>query len=59
MERLQTLLLASAAILVSAPVALADMQGTGESGGWEKRIAVEPDPSKVVVPESYEVGVFV
>ena len=35
------------------------MQGTGESGGWEKRVAVEPDPSKVVVPDGYEVGVFV
>jgi hypothetical protein len=34
------------------------MQGTGESGGWEKRIAVKPDPSKVVVPEGYEVGIF-
>ena len=40
-------------------IASADMQGTGESGGWEKRIAVEPDPSKVVVPDGYEVGVFV
>ena len=35
------------------------MQGTGESGGWDKRVAVEPDPSKVVVPDGYEVGVFV
>jgi glucose/arabinose dehydrogenase len=39
--------------------ALADMQGTGEAGGWEKRIAVKPDPSKVVVPDGYEVKVFV
>ena len=50
----------SAALLLgSSGLASADMQGTGESGGWEKRIAVEPDPSKVVVPEGYEVGVFV
>jgi hypothetical protein len=34
------------------------MQGTGESGGWEPRVAVEPDPSKVVVPEGFEVGIF-
>lgn len=45
--------------IVAAPGAFADMQGTGEPGGWEKRIAIEPDPSKVVVPEGYEVGVFV
>ena len=32
---------------------------TGESGGWEKRVAVEPDPSKVVVPDGYEVGILV
>jgi hypothetical protein len=50
----------SAAVLVgSGGIVSADMQGTGESGGWEKRIAVEPDPSKVVVPDGYEVGIFV
>ena len=47
------------ALVASASVASADMQGTGESGGWEKRIAVTPDPSKVVVPDGYEVSVFV
>jgi hypothetical protein len=46
-------------LLVSTSLAWADMQGTGESGGWEKRIAVKPDPSKVVVPEGYEVGILV
>jgi hypothetical protein len=46
-------------LLGSGGIASADMQGTGESGGWEKRIAVEPDPSKVVVPDGYEVGIFV
>ena len=60
MKGWQASLLASAAVLVAAaPAALADMQGTGESGGWEKRVAVTPDPSKVVVPDGYEVGVFV
>jgi hypothetical protein len=50
----------SAAVLLgSSGIAGADMQGTGESGGWEKRVAVEPDPSKVVVPDGYEVGIFV
>jgi len=50
----------SAALLLGASgIASADMQGTADSGGWEKRIAVEPDPSKVVVPDGYEVGVFV
>ena len=46
-------------LLGSSGIVSADMQGTGESGGWEKRIAVEPDPSKVVVPEGYEVGILV
>ena len=47
------------ALVASAGVASADMQGSADSGGWEKRIAVEPDPSKVVVPEGYEVGILV
>ncbi|MEO8629730.1 MAG: hypothetical protein ABI612_16760, partial [Betaproteobacteria bacterium] len=41
-----------------ASVALADQQGTGKAGGWEKRIAIKPDPSKIVVPPGYEVKVF-
>jgi glucose/arabinose dehydrogenase len=50
----------SAALLLgTSGIASADMQGTADSGGWEKRVAVEPDPSKVVVPDGYEVGVFV
>jgi hypothetical protein len=49
----------AAMLLGSTAIASADMQGTGQSGGWEPRIAVEPDPSKVVVPDGYEVGVFV
>jgi hypothetical protein len=52
--------LASAAVLLgSGGIASADMQGTGETGGWETRVAVEPDPAKVIVPDGYEVGVFV
>jgi hypothetical protein len=47
------------ALVASAGIASADMQGTGESGGWAKRVAVTPDPSKVVVPEGYEVGILV
>jgi hypothetical protein len=47
------------ALVASVGVASADMQGTGESGGWEKRVAVEPNPSKVVVPDGYEVGILV
>ncbi len=48
-----------AAAVLWAGSASADMQGTGESGGWELRDAITPDPSKVVVPDGYEVGVFV
>ena len=42
-------------------VAQADMeaqQGTGKAGGWASRVAVKPDPSKIVVPKGYKVGVF-
>jgi hypothetical protein len=55
----QGLTLAAAASLVAAPATLAQIQGAGEAGGWGKRIAVVPDPSKVVVPDGYEVGIFV
>jgi hypothetical protein len=47
-----------AGVGLAVAAAQADMQGTGESGGWEKRVPVTPDPSKVVVPDGYEVGVF-
>lgn len=52
------LLLAGAATVLAAPAALADMQGTGQSGGWERRTAVKPDASKVVVPAGYKVSIF-
>ena len=58
MRPVSSMVLSASALLVSTSLAWADMQGTGESGGWEKRIAVKPDPSKVVVPEGYEVGIF-
>ncbi len=48
---------AGVSVLALSP-ALADMQGTGEAGGWAKRVAVKPDPSKVMVPEGYEVGIL-
>lgn len=54
----RALALGVAASAIVAMGAQADMQGTGESGGWEPRVAVEPDASKVVVPEGYEVGIF-
>ena len=54
----KTFAMAATALMIGLPAALADMQGTGQAGGWEKRIAVKPDPSKVVVPEGYEVGIF-
>lgn len=51
-----TILLAQ--LLIAASV-VAQQQGTGRTGDWESRIAVVPDPSKIVVPEGYEAGVFV
>ena len=50
--------ISAAALLASTAVGTADMQGTAESGGWEKRVAVDPDPSKVIVPKDYQVGIF-
>ena len=58
--RLSKVLLTTCIVtLAAAPAVLADQQGTGRSGGWEKRIAVKPDPSKIVVPKGYKVGVLV
>ena len=59
MKRLSCIIWSAGALLASTSIASADMQGTGESGGWEKRVAIRPDPSKVVVPDGYEVGVLV
>jgi hypothetical protein len=59
MKLWSTLTLSASALALTAPLANADMQGTPESGGWEKRVAVKADPSKVVVPDGYKVSVFV
>ncbi len=59
MRLVRTLVLAAVASLLVAPMALAQNQGTGTSGGWVPRIAVTPDPSKIVVPSGYKVEVFV
>lgn len=58
MRFIRTLAAAIGGVSLALGAVQADMQGTGEAGGWEKRIAVPPDPTKIVVPEGYEVGVF-
>jgi hypothetical protein len=53
-----------AAFAAAVPVggALADMQAAPEgdpvAGAWVKRTPFAPDPSKVIVPPGYKVGVF-
>ena len=52
-------LLAGALTVLAAPAAFADMQGgAAQSGGWEKRVAVKPDASKVVVAPGYKISIF-
>ena len=61
MRFFKSLLLAACVAPLAASVAFADMeaqQGTGKAGGWAPRVAVKPDPSKIVVPKGYKVGVF-
>jgi glucose/arabinose dehydrogenase len=58
MKRLNWMMLVAAAAAFPAFGVLADMQGTGQAGGWQKRIPVTPNPEKVVVPPGYTVGVF-
>src|SRR5262249_16836367 len=58
MKRWTGLLLAGVVTALAGPAAHADMQGTGQSAGWEKRIAGKPDASKVVVPAGYTVSIF-
>ncbi len=58
MNRWTALLFGLGITMLAVPVAHADMQGTGQSGGWEKRIAVKPDASKVVVPDGYKISIF-
>ena len=55
------LLIAAFALPLATSVARADMEpqkGTGSAGGWAPRIAVTPDPSKIIVPKGYKVSVF-
>jgi glucose/arabinose dehydrogenase len=62
MRFFKSLIVTALAVPLVAAVAWADMeaqQGTGKAGGWAPRIAVKPDPSKIVVPPGYKVGVFV
>jgi len=58
MKRLTWMMLAAVAAALPAFGAMADMQGTGEAGGWAKRVPVTPNPDKIVVPPGYKVGVF-
>ena len=52
MKKSTRLSLVAAGALLAAPAAFA------QSGDWAKRTAVTPDPTKVVVPAGYKVGVF-
>lgn len=52
------LTMALVASTVFATLAHAQIQGGPESGQWAKRIAVKPDPKKVVVPKGWTVAVF-
>ena len=49
------------AVPLAVPGARADIeaqQGSGKAGGWAPRAAIKPDPSKILVPNGYKVGVF-
>ena len=52
MKKSIRLSLVAAGALLAAPTAFA------QSGDWAKRMAVTPDPTKVVVPAGYKVTVF-
>src|SRR5439155_2903374 len=57
MRRGVCLVLTGVVTLFLVPMVLAQVQKPG-GGEWAKRGAVQPDPSKVVVPPGYKVGVF-
>lgn len=59
MRSARALTVAAGVGLLVASVALAQNQGVGTSGGWVPRVAVKPDPSKIMVPKGYKVEVFV
>ncbi len=59
MRVLPCLILTAVVVMVlifSVPV---EIQGAVQSGDWVKRVAVKPDPSKILVPPGYKVEVFV
>src|SRR5690242_6771308 len=58
MKRLNWVISLAVAAVFVAFGALADMQGTGQSGGWEKRLPVDPNPERAVEPPGHRVGVF-
>ena len=61
MKFFKSLLVMALAAPFMAAVAWADMesqQGSGNAGGWAPRVPVKPNPSKIVVPKGYKVGVF-
>src|SRR5438093_13759948 len=59
MTLFKAVMLAAGVGLLVASVALAEHQGVGTSAGWVPRVAVQPDPSKIMVPKGYKVEVFV
>jgi hypothetical protein len=61
MALLRLLAIAAIAMPLAAVTGHADteaQQGSGKAGSWAARVAVKPDPSKVIVPANYKVGVF-
>jgi len=52
------ILIAAAVTAAMVWVQPAAAQGGSATGQWAKRTPVTPDPSKVVVPQGYKVGVF-
>jgi hypothetical protein len=57
MKRYACLVLAGLVILLIMPRGFAQAQKPG-GGEWGKRVAVKPDPAKVVVPPGYKVSIF-
>jgi glucose/arabinose dehydrogenase len=58
MKLTRTIALAGLAAATLAHADLEPQQGTGKSGGWAPRVAIKPDPARIVVPRDYKVGVF-
>ena len=55
---MRIVLIAAAATAATVWAQPAAAQGAKATGQWVKRTPVKPDPSKVVVPPGYKVGVF-